>query len=131
MCGEIENEVPLEQHIVEHFRDQAERYLAGMHGGTDDSGDVAGAGASERYMDRLFAAILRRCVDDVEGDNATVDRLRAQAIVLARLSGLLAGQLPTEYDTLHATMDAMLVGYGEGQGSHAHGDDHHHHHHHH
>lgn len=129
MCGEIENEMPLERQIIERFRNQAELYLAkARHDNAGDGGDAADyIEAGEFYMDRLFTAMLRQCVDDLDGDNGTADRLRAQAIVLARLSGLLAGQLPAEFDTLHAAMDAMLVGYGDGQGGHEHGDDHHHH----
>ncbi len=121
MCGDIENEIPLEQRIIERFRDLAEQHV--------NSGGASGSEASHGYMDTLFGAVLRRCVDDLDEDSGgSVERLRNQAIVLARLSGLLAGQLPPELDTLHATMDAMLVGYGEAGGADAapHGHDHHH-----
>ena len=121
MCGDIEHEIPLEQRIIEYFRDLAEHYLK--------SGGSSGSDASHGYMDALFGALLRRCVDDLDEDGGgSADRQRDQAIVLARLSGLLAGQLPAEMDNLHAAMDAMLVGYGEARGAHAapHGHDHHH-----
>lgn len=119
MCGDIENEIPLEQKIIEHFREVAEQYLNSAGGPARE--------ASHGYMDTLFGAVLRRCVDDLD-DGGSAERLRDQAIVLARLSGLLAGQLPPELDNLHATMDAMLVGYGEAGGADAppHGHDHRH-----
>ncbi len=121
MCGDIENEIPLEQRILEHFRDLAARYM--------NSAGGPGGDASHGYMDDLFGTLLRRCVDDLDEESGgSAERLRDQAIVLARLSGLLAGQLPPEMDNLHATMDAMLVGYGEAGGADAatHGHDHHH-----
>ncbi len=122
MCGEIESEAPLDLRIVGHFRELAQRHL-------DQAAD-AGGRADHAYMDRLFGAVLRTCVEDLEdaGDEVSLDQLRAQAIVLARLSGLLAGQLPAELDGLPAAMDAMLVGYREtGQSpDHGHSHDHHH-----
>ncbi len=122
MCGEIDSEVPLDLQIVEHFRELAQRHL--------DQAAGAGGGADHAYMDRLFGAVLRTCVEDLEeaGDEVSLDQLRAQAIVLARLSGLLASQLPAELDGLPAAMDAMLVGYREtGQApDHDHSHGHHH-----
>lgn len=127
MCGEIEAETPLDLQIVGHFRDLARRYL-------EQTAERVGAGddgrAAHAYMDHLFGAVLQKCVQDLDdaGDEASLEQLRAQAIVLARLSGLLAGQLPVELDGLSATMDAMLVGYRETERPHEH--EHHHHHHH-
>jgi hypothetical protein len=129
MCGDIESETPLEQQIVEHFRSIAGQYLAaaGTGVGTDPQHD---------YMDRLFAAVLRECLDDLDeaGSGAALDRLQAQGVVLARLAGILTGQLPPVADGLHAATDALLVGYGEARGDrddghdHGHGHGHHHHH---
>lgn len=128
MCGEIEAETPVDLQIVGHFRDLAQRYLdrAAETAGGDDGGHAA-----HGYMDHLFGAVLGKCVEDLDraGEAASLEQLRAQAIVLARLSGLLAGQLPPDLDGLPAAMDAMLVGYRETEQSHDHGHDHDHHHH--
>lgn len=121
MCGEIDSEAPLDLRIVGQFRELAQRY----------QDQAAGAGAEGRaahaYMDRLLSAVLRTCVQDLEdaGDEVSLDQLRAQAIVLARLSGLLASQLPAELDGLPAAMDAMLVGYRETEAAPDHGHHHH------
>ncbi len=121
MCGEIDSEVPLDLQIGGHFRGLAQRYLD----------QAAGAGtegrAAHAYMDRLFGAVLGTCVTDLEdaGDEASLEQLRAQAIVLARLSGLLASQLPAELEALPAAMDAMLVGYRETEPASDHGHHHH------
>lgn len=126
MCGDIESESPLEQAVIERFRAAADRYLSAAGSGTGEDPD-------HDYMDHLFAAVLRKCVDDVDdtGDGSALALLQAQGIVLARLAGILTGQLPPAADGLHASMDALLVGYqeahaGAGDG-HAHDHDHHHH----
>ncbi len=126
MCGDIESETPLEQQIIERFRAVADRYLA-------DAGSDAATDPDHAYMNRLFSAVLRKCVDDVgaAGDGATLEQLQAQGVVLARLAGILTGQLPPAADGLHAAMDALLVGYREAQDGtgddHDHGHGHHHH----
>jgi hypothetical protein len=128
MCGEIESEAPIDRQVVGRFRDLAQRYVDHAAEAAGRSGEAHSAHA---YMDRLFGAVLGRCVQDLDqaGDAASLEQLRAQAIVLARLSGLLAGQLPPELDGLPAAMDAMLVGYRETGQAPDPGHDHHHHHH--
>ncbi len=122
MCGEIESEASLDHRIVGQFRELAQSYLDRAAGAGDDQG------AAHVYMDRLFSVVLRTCVQDLEdaGDGVSLDQLRAQAIVLARLSGLLASQLPVEIEALPAAMDAMLVGYRETEPAPDHGHHHHH-----
>lgn len=126
MCGDIESESPLEQMVVERFRAAADRYLAAAGAGTGQDPD-------HDYMDHLFSAVLRKCVADVDSaeDGGALAQLQAQGVVLARLAGILTGQLPPAADGLHASMDALLVGYREAQagagGDHRHDHDHHHH----
>jgi len=128
MCGDIESDSPLEQVVVERFRAVADRYLAAARTGT-------GRDPNHDYMDHLFSAVLRKCVDDVEdaGDGGALAQLQAQGVVLSRLAGILTGHLPPAADGLHAAMDALLVGYREAQAGagedhrHDHGHDHHHH----
>jgi hypothetical protein len=112
MCGEIESEAPIDRQVVGRFRDLAQRYVDHAAEAAGRSGEAHSAHA---YMDRLFGAVLGRCVQDLDqaGDAASLEQLRAQAIVLARLSGL----------------DAMLVGYRETGQAPDPGHDHHHHHH--
>lgn len=129
MCGDIESESPLEQQIIEHFRAVAGQYLAAArHGGGDDP--------AHDYMNHLFSAVLGKCLEDLDDaeDGGSLEQLQAQAVVLSRLAGILTGQLPPAADALHASMDALVVGYGEARGSdddHHHGHDHGHGHHHH
>lgn len=123
MCGDIESETPLEQQIIERFRAVAGRYLAA-------GGSGAGKDTQHDYMDGLFTAVLRQCVDDVDeaGGGGARERLQAQGVVLARLAGILTGQLPPAADGLHAATDALLVGYREARGDADGGHEHGHHH---
>lgn len=126
MCGDIESESPLEQVIIERFRAVADRYLA-------VAGTNAGQDPEHDYMDDLFATVLRKCADDIAGveNGGALAQLQAQGVVLARLAGILAGQLPPTAETLQASMDALLVGYREARSAagddHAHDHGHHHH----
>jgi hypothetical protein len=119
MCGDIESESPLEQQIIARFRAAADRHLAAAGAGT-------GRDPEHAYMDHLFSSVLRKCVDDI-GEDGALETLQAQGVVLARLAGILTGQLPPAADGLHAAIDALMVGYREA-GSERH-DDHGHHHH--
>jgi len=127
MCGDIESESPLEQVVMERFRAVAERYLKNARAGV-------GQDPEHEYMDHLLSAVLRKCLKDIDdaGDGGALTLLQAQGVVLARLAGILTGQMPPAADRLHASMDALLVGYQETQGGaddgHRHDHDHDHHH---
>ena len=94
---------------------------ARLNGGEPSDGDL------HAYMDGLFADVLRACV----GDGGRVDEahryrvLAAQAVVLARLAGFLAGRLDLGQDPLRSAIEALMAGYAAGDG-HDHHDHHHH-----
>lgn len=75
------------------------------------------------YMDGLFAEILRACITDAARvEPASRYRvLSAQAVVLARVAGFLAGRLDPAQDPLRNAIEALMAGYGDD------GGDHHHH----
>jgi hypothetical protein len=126
MCGEIEDEASLEEQIVAHFREVAQLYLKTA---ADEPSKEAPEASVHGYMDHLFAVVLRKCLQDLDDgiEGHSLEHLRVQAIVLARLSGLLASQLPPELETLPASMDAMLVGYREIEKRAVRAHHHHHH----
>ena len=68
-----------------------------------------------RYMDDLFKAGLTRALNDADSQNSgdRMDMVAGQAIVFARLAGLLAGQLPPESDLFHAIVSALMEGHKE------------------
>ncbi|MGH6947791.1 MAG: hypothetical protein ACREDZ_10725, partial [Kiloniellales bacterium] len=124
MCGEIEAEVPLERQILNRFIEVARARLAPHR---ERATAVFPGGAA--HMEQVFSSALALALADVEaaGEGATLEQLAAQAVVFARLSGLLAGQLPPELNALPQAMDALLVGYREAA-DHEHDHDHDHEH---
>ena len=85
MCGDLEEDDALESDLHRRFVMRGETLLARRGPRGDDP--------LNDYCDRLFADLLRRCVDDA-GDVEAGDayrRMAMQSVVLARLAGFLAG----------------------------------------
>ena len=91
-----------------------------------EPGKALGDPDLHRYMDGLFADILRAVMADgrkvSEGDAYRL--LSAQAVVMAKLAGFLAGRLDPGQDPLRSSIEALMSGYSEPD------SDHHHEHHH-
>src|SRR5687767_707104 len=95
MCGDLDDENPLETALYDRFRSNA-KALQRAHG--DKPGDPGGDLAS--YMDRLFADALARCIRDSDGETGGYRTLAAQPVVFARLAGFLAGHCDRQEDPL-------------------------------
>jgi hypothetical protein len=133
MCGDLDDEESGTEQLYAAF-------LHAAHGAIHDATDHRGGARSRLddregplpddalhgYMDGLFADVLNACIKDgkrvEESDRYRV--LRAQAIVLARLAGFVAGQLDLREDPLRNSFGAMMAGYDAREGG-GH-DDHHH-----
>lgn len=154
MCGELDEDVHIDNEVLARFLFMAKRMGAEpAAGGTVPDLDAPKGRAA--YMETLFAAGLTRAVSDAQGatEGQRVEAIAAQAIAFARLAGFLAGQLPAEADLFRAAVEALTDGYaeprriadaerarhvrehghdhGDGHHHHDHDHDHHHHHHHH
>jgi hypothetical protein len=99
-------------------------------------------GAPAAYMEKLFADALGRSARDAQeaGADKRHMRLTSQALVFARLAGVLAGHLALEQDPLRKVIEALMQGYAEAEAAradhdhdhdHGHGHDHDHDHGHH
>lgn len=137
MCGEIDEEVRFDEELFARLLALAGRYRINPAELPERPAHSIDAESDRHaYMDDLFRAGLARSLGDLsslpEGQRA--EGLASQAIVLARLAGWLAGNLPPGADLLRPVMEAMLDGYREPARSlaeaadHHHGHDHHHHH---
>jgi hypothetical protein len=134
MCGDLDDDPRLDDELFARLVALAGRYgVAPPERRQPPSADLAGEDGRHAYMSRLFFEVLTRSVSDAatrpEGRRA--DAIADQAIVLARLAGFLAGQLPPGTDLFRATVEAMMDGYGEPGRRLAEARDHHHHHPHH
>jgi hypothetical protein len=124
MCGDLEEEGGLEAGLLQRFLQDGHALLA-----RPAAGD--GAGELNRYLDGLFADLLRRCMADAQASPAGYRQLAMQSLVLARVAGFLAGHVALQEDPLRQLMEALMLGYSEAETaapSHGHGheDDHHH-----
>lgn len=137
MCGEIDEEVIFDEELWARLMALARRYrLTEAELPARPGRSIAAAADRHAYMDDLFRDGLARVLGDLsslpEGQRA--EGLASQAVVLARLAGWLAGNLPPEADVTRAAMEAMLDGAREPAralseaADHHHGHDHHHHH---
>jgi hypothetical protein len=133
MCGDLEDDTRLDDELFARFLALAKRYGATLPEPRPQRAGPAGEEARHAYMSRLFSEMLTRAVGDAAAcpEGRRADAIGDQAIVLARLAGFLAGQLPPETDLFRAMVEAMTDGYGEPARRRAEAQDHHHHHHHH
>lgn len=130
MCGDIDEEVGGEEDMMARLLVIAHSYGVAAADLPERPGRaIASDSDRHAYMDELFRDGLARSLGDLSSlpDGERAEGLASQAIVLARLAGLLAGNLPPGSDLLRAAMGAMLDGYDEPARSFAEAADHHHH----
>jgi hypothetical protein len=121
MCGDLEEEDRVEGDLYQRFLVQSRAMLERAPA----SGDM------NRYLDGLFNAVLKRCVNDAE-QVASPDAYRQiamQSLVLARLAGFLAGHVALNEDPMRKVLEAVMLGYQEAEAPpardhHGHGHDH-------
>jgi hypothetical protein len=136
MCGDLEEEDRFEGDLYQRFLVQSRALLD----------KPATGGDMNRYLDQLFADLLKRCVQDAEAVAApsAYQQVAMQSLVLARLAGFLAGHVALNEDPMRKVMEAVMLGYGEAEAPparehhhghehddghpHEHADGHHHHH---
>jgi hypothetical protein len=126
MCGDVDEEAgEIEGQLYARFRAHAVALLEPPAPAQATPGDPLA------YMEKLFADALSRSVRDTEeaGAEQRYVRLTSQALVFARLAGLLAGHLALDQDPLRRVIEALMQGYAEAeaaQAEHDHDHDHHH-----
>lgn len=134
MCGDIEEDTGQDDAIFRRFAELARRYGATPGDSTkalaQDLTDPRGRGD---YMSVLFRDALNRALGDAASapEGARSDAIAGQAIVFARLAGLLTAQLPAGADLFRSAMEAFMDGHGElarSQSNRDHGHSHDHEH---
>lgn len=116
MCGDVEDDKQADEELVARLL-----YISGAYGVTPKtltarSGPpLSSDGDRPAYMSELFRRVLNHAVSDlsaIPGGQRT-ETIANQAIVLARLAGFLAGQLPPGDDITRPMLEAMLDGQAE------------------
>ena len=108
MCGDVEEDGSFEADLYQRFvlRSNA----LSRQGGTARD-------PLNGYLDRLFADLLQRCIEDTKGwpPAEAYERMTMQSVVLARLAGFLAGHGALTDDPLRKVLEATMLGYGEAE----------------
>lgn len=150
MCGELEDDKQLDDEVLTRLL-----YIARGYGVEQEtltkrsSAPLSGDADRPAYMSDLFRRVLNATISDLQAvpEGHKTETIANQAIVLARLAGFMAAQLPPGEDMTRPMLEALLDGQAEPSRmfkhmrdhdhghSHDHDDDHghghgHHSHHH-
>ena len=135
MCGDIDDDTSLDDELLARLTAHAKKYGAVVsdRAGASETG-FSGEAERSQYMSALFRDSLSRALSDATAapDGAHTDAIACQAIVYARLAGVLAGHIPPGADMFRTVVDAVMDGHKEPSefadrqhhGHHAHDHDH-------
>ena len=129
MCGDLEEDDTEAERLYAGFLQAAHGAIheaidhrGGSRGALAEAPGSEGGGEADtvpdellhRYMDGLLGDVLNACIKDGRqvGEGARYRVLASQAVVLARLAGLLASQLDLHSDPLRTSIEALMAGYG-------------------
>ncbi|HET6629650.1 MAG TPA: hypothetical protein VFG91_07735 [Woeseiaceae bacterium] len=115
MCGDFDDN-QIDDELYERFLSTALGYGVKPGAGADAGPRrLADEETRSNYMGSLFHAGLARSLNDIAGlpSGERMDAVAGQAIVFARLAGLLAGQFPPEADLFRTVTSALLDGHAE------------------
>jgi hypothetical protein len=124
MCGDLEEQAAEDQaeQFYARFVAHAHSFLAGLKR-SGKSGDPVHAHLDRLFREQLSAAMdMNRAPDEMSG----YQRLTMEPLVFARLAGFIAAHAPLSEDPLRRIMEAMMLGYSEGEIELSHGHDHDH-----
>ena len=129
MCGDLEEDGPsdVEARLHDRFLNHARNMLA-LYAKAPKPKDENDLNA---YMDKLFTDALSRAARDSDGvEGQHYARLASQPMVFARLAGFLAAHMSLQEDPLRKVIEALMLGYAEGEqmtvADHEHGHSHDH-----
>ena len=116
MCGDDDDNSQVDEELFKRFLKLANAVgVKPSISATNTPVDLTEQKSRTIYMDGLFKAGLTRAVNDASHlqHGERMDVLAGQAIVFARLAGLLAGQFPAESDMFHTAINALMQGHKE------------------
>lgn len=123
MCGDLETDESRAEDFYTRFVDHTRSFLATMNA------ENAGATTSplHAYLDALFQRSLSAATEhgDVPEEVSGYDRLSMEPLVYARLAGFMAAHQPLEEDPMRRLIDAVMMGYEEGEAVFSDSDHHH------
>jgi hypothetical protein len=124
MCGELEEEGRPDEEIYVRFVAHVHTFLASLRK-KGKSGDEVHVHLDRMFREQLLAVLdEKRAPEEMTG----YDRMVMEPLVFARLAGFIAAHIPLSEDPLRRLIDALMVGYSEGEVTQVHDHDHGHHH---
>jgi len=110
MCGELEEESQADD-VYARFVTHAHSFLAAMKKDRRKPDPV------HTHLDRLFRELLSASMDPnrAPDEMSGYQRLAMEPLVFARLAGFIAAHVPLNEDPLRRVMEAMMLGYSEGE----------------
>jgi hypothetical protein len=125
MCGELEEDgSQAAEELYGRFIAHVQSFLATLK--------PRGSGATlHAHLDRLFRETLKTAADHTKTPEGVdhYDRFAMEPLVFARLAGFMAAHQPLHDDPLKRVIEALMMGYAEGEievPTHDHDHDHDH-----
>jgi hypothetical protein len=111
MCGELEEEAGAADEVYGRFVAHANSFLASMKRDRRKPDPV------HAHLDRLFRELLSAAADEnrAPDEMSGYQRLAMEPLVFARLAGFIAAHVPLNEDPLRRVMEALMLGYSEGE----------------
>src|SRR5580765_5220061 len=125
MCGDLEEEAGPDAGAYDRFVAHAHSFLASMKKQGKNPDPV------HAHLDRLFRELLATAIDPnrAPDEMSGYQRIAMEPLVFARLAGFIAAHVPLSEDPLRRTIEALMLGYSEGEiaiADHDHSHDHEH-----
>ena len=125
MCGELEeDDSDIGEVLYARFAAHVRSFAANLKTQGSDA-------PLHVHLNALFRDSLNRAADSASAPEnvAGYDRLAMEPLVFARLAGFMAAHLPLHEDPLKRVIEALMMGYAEGEielpdHDHDHGHDH-------
>ena|SRR5882724_5047186 len=111
MCGDLEEEAGQGDEVYGRFAAHAHSFLASMKKQGKNPDPV------HAHLDRLFREALSAAIDPnrAPDEMSGYQRLAMEPLVFARLAGFIAAHVPLVEDPLRRVMEALMLGYSEGE----------------
>lgn len=116
MCGEFDEQSRIDEELFDRFLELAASFgVVPETPASDAPTDLNEQSVRTAYLDRLFKLGLERAASDASNlpQGERMDALAGQAIVFARLAGLLAGQFPPEADLFRTVVGTLVESHNE------------------
>jgi hypothetical protein len=111
MCGELDEEAGSGDEVYSRFVAHANSFLAGMKRERRRPDPV------HAHLDRLFRELLSAAADENRAPDEMTgyQRVAMEPLVFARLAGFIAAHAPLGEDPLRRVIEALMLGYSEGE----------------